>query len=287
VAKDQRVNPAAVSRAIMALEAELGFRLFQRTTRKIQPTEAGRAYFERVESLVEELGQAQSQAKDLNEVPRGALRIASPVSFAELNLVPLLPEFAALYPELTFDLRLTDADLDVVAEHIDVSIRVVAPKDKSLASHRLSPYQAVACATPDYLRRHGRPVEPADLGRHAGLVLGLRGFHANTWKFTARKGGRVKRVKIRERLRSSNAIALKQCALGGMGVTLLARWIVGRELRRGELVDLFPAYDVTSAVQESGAWVLYPSKDYLPKKVRLFVDFLMEKFAAGPPGDRD
>lgn len=286
VARDRQVDPATISRAIAALEHELKLRLFQRTTRTVEPTEAGMVYFERVEPLISELGKAHLAAADVNERPRGVLRIACPVSFAELNVTPLLPEFAERYPELRFELLLTDAPLDLIAEHLDVAIRVGPLHDSTLIARKLCPMIARVCAAPAYLRAHGRPATPAELIDHRCLVLAMPGFSRDRWKFTDAQG-QTREVAVKEVLRTSNAMALKQCALAGMGITLQARWMVGREVRDGRLIDLFPAYQVTAALDDAAAWLLYPSRTYIPQKVRVFVDYLREKFRDGPPWDQE
>jgi DNA-binding transcriptional LysR family regulator len=284
VARDRDVDPATISRIIAGLEDELKLRLFHRTTRKIEPTEAGLVYFERVEPLVDELTKAQLLAAEVNKQPQGVLRLASPVSFAELNITPLLPEFSRLYPQLKFELVLTDAILDLVSERLDVAIRIGPLQDSSLIVHKLCPMVSRVCATPEYLARHGRPATPEDLAQHNCLVLAQPGFDRSRWKFTD-INGRTREIAVPELLRTSNAVALKQCALAGMGITLQARWLVGRELRDGRLIDLFPGYEVTSALDEAAAWLLYSSRNYLPQKVRVFVDFLRQKFKDGPPWD--
>lgn len=285
VARDRNVDPATISRAIASLEQELKLRLFQRTTRTIQPTEAGMVYFERVEPIVGELARAQLAAADVNERPQGTLRVACPVSFGELNITPLLPAFAALYPELQFDLILTDVALDLITEHLDIAIRVGPLHDSTLIVRKLCPMIARVCATPEYLRRHGRPATPDDLLHHRCLLLALPGFSRNNWKFTDGQG-RTKEIAVNALLRTSNAMALKQCALADMGITLQARWMVGKELRDGRLIDLFPEYQVTAALDDAAAWLLYPSRTYIPQKVRVFVDFLRDKFKDGAPWDQ-
>jgi DNA-binding transcriptional LysR family regulator len=284
VARDRNVDPSSVSRAIAGLERELGLRLFNRTTRRLSPTEAGTLYFGRVEPLVEELERARLQATDVSERPKGTLRIAAPVSFAQLNLVPLLPELTERYPELSFELMLVDAALDLVEERIDVALRLGPLSDSGLVARRLSPMVFRACASPAYLERRGHPEEPGDLERHDCLLLNVPGF-TDLWRFWNREGHETV-VQARGRVRTSNAVALKQCALSGMGVILQARWIVGRELREGTLVDLFTEHEATAATFESpAAWVLYPSRAYVPLKVRVFVDFLARKFEKTPPWD--
>ncbi len=288
VARDRNVDPATVSRQIAALENELNLRLFQRSTRQIEPTAAALVYFERVEPLVEELRRAQLAASEVNQTPKGELRISSPVSFAELNLVPLLPEFAGRFPELTFDLLLTDADLDLIANKIDAAVRVGAAVDSSLIAYKLSPMNTRVCASPAYLAQHGRPNTPAELVNHNCLILGYRGFAPDAWRFRCKKSGKTKSVRIKEHLRSSNAMAAKICALAGMGVALQAEWMIGRELGDGRLIDLFPDDEVTSATtDDAAAWLLYPSREFVPQKTRAFIEFLKEKFKDGAPWTRN
>jgi len=285
VARDRNVDPATISRTIAALENELKLRLFHRDTRKISLTEAGKIYFDRIEPLVEELNRASLLASEVHQHPQGVLRIASPVSFAEHNITPLLPEFSALYPDLRYELLWTDALLDLVAENLDVAIRVGPMPDSTLIAHKLCPMVARVCAAPAYLERYGRPEQPQDLERHRCLLLALSGFTRNSWKFTDPQGKRQE-VQVNEFMRTSNAMALKQCALAGMGVILQGRWVIGRELRAGTLVDLFPDYEVTAALDDAAAWALYPSRNYVPQKVRVFVDFLKAKFRNGAPWEQ-
>jgi DNA-binding transcriptional LysR family regulator len=163
VARERAVDATTVSRAIAGLERELDLRLFQRTTRQLRLTEAGAIYFERVEPLVDELQKARLAAGDVDAQPRGVLRVSCPVSFAQLNLLPLLPAFARQYPEIHFDLVLTDVLVDLITEQLDVAIRVGPLYDSTLIAHKLCPYVARVCATPGYLRTHGRPRSPAEL----------------------------------------------------------------------------------------------------------------------------
>lgn len=307
VARERGVDPSSVSRAVAALEAELGLRLFQRTTRRLAPTEAGAAYFARVEPLVEELDAARLQAADAARRPTGTLRVSAPVSFALLNLVPLLPAFAACYPEVAVDLVLADARLDLVEERLDAAVRLGTLPDLGLGDavvvRRLAPMVFRACASPTYLARRGRPAVPADLAAHDCLALDVVGF-TDRWRFRG-PDGTPTTVRARGPLRTSNALALKAAALAGLGVIVQARWIVGRELRDGTLVDLFPDHAVTAAAPggepaadrvagsatgddadgEASAWLVYPTRAYVPRKVRAFVDHVVRAFAAGPPGD--
>jgi len=284
VARDRGVDPSTISRSISVLEKELGVRLFQRNSRQLSPTESGTVYFDRIEPIIEEVEQARFKAVDIEGHLKGTLHIATPVSFALLNIIPLLPELGEKYPELSFNLVMTDAALDLLAERIDVAIRLGPLTDSGLVTYQLSKMVSKVCASPSYIELYGRPEKPQDLQNHQCLLLDMPGF-SSTWKFRNSKG-EVTGVPVQGKLTTSNAIALKECARSGMGIIMQARWIVGRELREGTLIDLFPDYEVTAAEFDSPAiWILYPSRTYLPRKVRVFVEFLKEKFQKGSPWD--
>jgi DNA-binding transcriptional LysR family regulator len=176
VARDRNINPAGVSRSIAALEKELNARLFQRTTRRVEPTEAALVYFQRVEPLVCELNNARLLVAEQNERVQGVLRFSCPVSFAQLNITPLMPEFSERFPELNFDLVLSDSILDLINERLDAAIRIGSLTDSNLIAQKLSPMVARVCAAPDYLEKHGRPNKPEDLINHKCLLLELATF---------------------------------------------------------------------------------------------------------------
>jgi DNA-binding transcriptional LysR family regulator len=283
VARSRNLDPSSVSRSIAGLEDQLGVRLFHRTTRQLAPTEAALAYFDRVSPLVDELERAAQIAADAGDRPRGTLRITAAVTFAQENLVPLLPELARRYPALDFDLRLTDAFLDLVEERIDLAVRLGKLAESSLIAHRLCDMVYAACASPAYLRRRGRPKTPAALADHDCLRYPIPGRGAS-WRF--RPGdGPVVEVPVRSRVVATNGVALRQCAIAGMGVLLLPRWNVAEALRSGELIDLFPDHDATASEFDLAAWLVYPSRSYLPVKVRVVADFLKDKFARGAPAE--
>jgi len=283
VARDRNVDPSSVSRTIGGLEEQLGVRLFNRTTRQLSPTDAALAYFDRIEPMIEELERAALIAADSGDTPRGTLRITAAVTFAQMNLIPILPEFASLYPELSFELLLTDNLLDLVEARIDLAIRLGQLSDSSLIAHRLCDMVYSVCASPDYLRRHSRPKTPVDLKNHECLRYPVQGYGAKWWFRKA--GGPVTEVPVRGRVVAANGVALAQCAVAGMGILMLPRWNVAQELRSGALVDLFPEYEATASEFDVAAWLLYVSRSYLPLKVRAFANFLKEKFAHGSPAE--
>ncbi len=279
VARDRDVSPSAISRSIAGLEAELGLRLFQRTTRRLAPTEAGALYFARIEPLVGELEQARQAAADVREAPAGTLRVTASVAFGQTCLVPLLPELHRRYPELALELLLTDSNLDLVAERIDVALRLGPRMDSSLIGLRLFDTRYRVCASPQYLAREGEITRPEALRDRPCLAFALPGYRSR-WTFRDPAGRRTE-VPIQGRFVISSALAQRDCALEGLGPALLADWLIDDDIAAGNLVDLFPQHRVTATDFETAAWLLYPSRAYLPLKVRAFIDFLKTELRPG------
>jgi DNA-binding transcriptional LysR family regulator len=273
VARNRGVAPSSISRAIAGLEQELGIRLFQRTTRKLEPTEAGVVYFERVAPLIAELASARQVATDVTEEPRGILRVTAPVVFGQLYLVPLLPALAQRYPNLSIELLLSDAYLDLIEDRIDIAIRLGSLRDSSYIATRLRELEFYICASPAYLAQHGAPATPQQIGSHNCLLFPRTGYNLN-WLFRDRDGN-VLDIPIHGNCLITNSQAIRQCALAGMGLTLLPDWLIQEDVQSGALVRLFAEYDVTASDYDSAAWLLYPSRDYLALKTRMFIDHLV------------
>jgi len=283
VARDRGTAPSSISRTIAGLERELSVRLFQRSTRKLVLTAAGQRFFARIGPLVDELEAAASMAADETEQVTGRLRITAPVTFGQVALVPLLPELARLHPALSFDLLLTDATIDLAAERVDVALRLGTPDDSLLVATRLFAMRYVVCASPVYLAAASTPARPADLADHDGVLLAGPAFPAR-WQFRDRRG-RITGATPRPRLAISNVLALCDCAAAGMGITCVPFWAAARYLRDGSLVTLFAGHEVTTTSFAAAAWLMYPSRSYLPLKVRRFVDFVaprLREFAGTP-----
>lgn len=297
VARDRNIDPSSVSRAIAALETELGTRLFQRTTRRLSPTEAGSKYFERIEPLLEEIQQANNLATETSEHLGGTLRITASVAFGLKCIVPILPRLEAKYPDLTVDLLLTDAVVDLLAERIDVAVRLGRLADSTLIAQRLMKTHYRVCASPSYLVQAGIPHQPEAITEHNCLLFPLPGFRSR-WLFKHRdksKSQTAREVAVSGRTMISNAIALQRCALSGMGIALLPHWLVDDDIQSGSLVDLFPTCEVTATDFNTAAWLVYPSRIYVPQKARVFIDFLKSTYSAtstapltstAPPLDR-
>ncbi|GAB4473801.1 MAG: LysR family transcriptional regulator [Elainellaceae cyanobacterium] len=278
VARERNLDPSSVSRAIAGLEAELGIRLLQRTTRQLSPTEAGMAYFQRIEPLVEEMQQAIDMAADMAGQPKGTLRITASVSFGLKCVVPLLPDFRSKYPDLTIDLLLTDTNVDLFTERIDLAIRLGLLADSTLIAQRLMQTRYFVCASPQYLNQWGHPTNPADIEQHNCLLFPLAGFRSR-WRFKHRDQEETE-VCVQGYTIISNAIALQHCAIAGMGLALLPNWLIADDLQDGRLINVFPSYEVTATEFDTAAWLVYPSRSYVPLKVLVFIDFL-KQFIAG------
>jgi DNA-binding transcriptional LysR family regulator len=279
VARRRNIDPSSVSRAIASLELELGIRLVERTTRKLAPTEAGMAYFERVEPLIEEMEKAVAVANDISGQPKGVLRITGSVSFGLKCITPLLPHLATKYPELTIDLLLTDAVVDLLAEKIDVAVRLGNLPDSSLIAQQLIQTRYMVCASPKYLQRWGQPQTPKNVEQHNCLLFPLAGFR-NKWIFRDKQKN-TQEILVRGRTIISSAIALQECAVAGMGLALLPHWLIAEDIRAGRLINLLPNYEITARDFNTAAWLVYPSHVYVPLKIRIFADELKKHILVG------
>ncbi len=282
-ARQLQVDPSSVSRTVAALESELGTRLFQRSTRQLAVTEAGTLFAQRLGPLLDELRQIRHAAADAAGEARGALRVSASNTFGLRHIVPLLPAFCRRYPQLEVDLVLDDSLTDLVAERIDVAVRSGALHDSSVIALPLlqTRYRVVAAGA--WVRAAGKPRKPQDLRQRDCLTFSLPGFRER-WIFRKTEGGPRTIVNLRPRVLITNGLALRECALAGLGAALLPDWLVGDDLAAGRLVDLFPGYRVAVVDAPTGLWFVYPSRSYVPAKVRAFIDFV--RAAVGEPKPR-
>lgn len=279
VARRHNVDPSQVSRAVATLEDQLGARLFQRSTRRLEPTEAALRFLERVEPLVRELDAAMAEAGDSVAEVRGTLRVTASVAFGVRGLVPMLPMLREKHPNLVLDLVLTDAVLDVLAERIDIAIRLGPKLDTGLLGTRLMGTRYRVVASPAWVKRHGHPATPSALAGHRVAAFPLPGFREN-WRFRD-ASGEVETVGVTPGLLISNGLGLLQAAVDGLGPTLLADWLTAEDRAAGRLIDLFPDHEATATEFDTAVWLLYASRQYLPLKVRAFIDFAKAWFANG------
>jgi len=283
VARKRSVAPSSISRAVADLEAELKLRLFQRTTRRLSLTEAGRAYLERVRPLLEDLRVAHDHARDLDSGPSGLLRVAMAPEMANVHSVNWLPQLRARHPRLQLELVLGAALVDLIAERIDVALRMGPMRPSSAMVRKLSDMPRVLVASPRRLGKRRRLL-PEALTREPCLSFPHEGFDG-AWKLRDGRG-QLHTVVPNQVMVANNGLVLRDLALAGEGFTVLPRLIIYRELATGTLVDAFPDYQVTNTDFGEVVSLMYPSRRYLPLKVKVFVDFMTELFRNGPPWER-
>jgi DNA-binding transcriptional LysR family regulator len=274
-ARLHNIDPSSVSRSISNLETDLGFRLFQRSTRRIVPTEAGSVYYEKVEKLVDSFDQAGEQAMDLISQPKGVLRITACTSFGQRMLAPILPKLMSRYPELTIDLVLSDNQVNLIDEKIDLAIRFGEKPEGDFVATELTKRQFKICASPSYLEKNSLSNDPRCLEQHNCLLFPMYGYNSE-WKFR-QKGKPAFKVPVKGHLYVSHGMTMTACAVSGLGPSLLPDWLCQEEINAGTLVNLFPDYDCTPTKFNTSAWLIYPSRDYMSAKLRIFIDFLKQE----------
>lgn len=274
IARARGIAPSSVSRTITGLENELGIRLFQRSTRKLEPTEAAMVYFERISPILNELQSARQMATDLSEMPKGTLRVTASIVYGEMHIAPLLPEIAERYPSLTIELILTDAYLDLIEERIDIAIRIGTLEDSSYIARRLKKMEFYICASPGYLAKHGKPDVPQQVTSHNCLLFPRTGYNLN-WLFKDTVG-KISDIPISGKCLITNSQAIRQCAMAGMGLALLPDWLIEDDIQSGLLVRLFAEFAVTATDYEGAIWLMCPSREYVPLKTGVIMDYLIE-----------
>lgn len=274
------LSPAATSARLAQLEKHLNTRLFIRSTRQINLSQGGELFLPAAHELLAAAEAAQASVREEAQA-QGVLRVAVSASFGRQHLAPLVAPFLQAYPHIRLDLRLSDTVADLVAEGIDVAIRLGALRDSSLVARKLAPNRRVLCATPAYLAKHGWPQKPQDLVRHQCLVLGGK----RDWHFRARaEGSEVESVRVQGPLESDNYELLCSASLQDLGILINASWYATPYLRSGQLQGLLPDYRFA---EDSFIWAVYPSRKYLPPKTQVFIDFLARHFTSEPYWDED
>lgn len=276
-ARQLDVAPSAATRAVAALEQALGARLLHRTTRRLALTEAGALYFEQVRALLGSLDRANEEARASTATVRGNVRLTCSVAYGHAVIVPLLPALHAQQQDLQIELILSDAVLDLAEERIDLAVRLGASVAPTLVGLQLAHVRYHVVASPHYLAQHGRPRTPSELAQCDCLRFALQGFRTQ-WRFrempSAGGAGPVQTVDVQGWLVLSTALALHRAALDGLGPALLPDWLVGADIASGALLDLFPQHEASGGAFDSAVWLLYPARDYLPRRVRVVADFL-------------
>jgi DNA-binding transcriptional LysR family regulator len=269
-----RLSRSAVSKYVAELEESLGVQLLNRTTRHVSTNESGQMYFERALSILSELDAADQAVSQAQATPHGLLRVNAPMSFGTLRLGPAIADFMGEYPKIQLQLVLSDDLLDPVQDGFDVTLRIAELESSSLIARRIVPIDRVVCASPDYLAQHGTPTHPRDLREHAALTYGFL-LTGNQWKLTGADGDHW--IQPSWSLCANNAEVLRDVAVKGHGIALIPTFIAGDALHTGALKIILADYHAPPLT----LYAIYPPTRHLSVKVRLFIDFLVERFGAG------
>jgi DNA-binding transcriptional LysR family regulator len=269
-AAELKISKPTVSKAVARVEAKLGTRLFNRSSRSLSLTDAGTTLAARASAILAEAEAAEREALSQSVAPRGLVRLAAPMSFGVLYLGPLLPAFFRTYPEVSIDLHLNDAQVDIIGEGFDAAIRIAALPDSSLVARRLCGMPIHLLAAPSYLKSHGRPKHPMQLSEHVGLAYAYQQTQ-EVWRFR-NAAGETANVKPRGPLRVNNGEAMLPSLIAGIGIGVLPEFIARDALKKKELEIVLPEW---SLPQSAVHW-LTPPGGPRPKRVDVLADFLAQ-----------
>ena len=267
------LSTSAASRQVAELETHLQTRLLNRTTRRVSLTESGAAFFQRTVQLLADLDEAEQEASRAAVVPRGTIRLTAAITLGLRHLAPLIAAFLERHPGVAFDVSLSDRIVDLVEEGFDLGVRVGASGAESLAARKLGETRLIACAAPGYLAAHGTPQVPEDLERHNCFTYEYVSPRQH-WAFRD-PSGRERAVRVKGNLHSNNGELHAEAAARGIGIAFEPDMIVAPYLREGRLVPLLAQF----LPPPMPVYALYPSRKHLTAKVRLFVEFLVERLA--------
>ena len=273
------VAKSAVSRRLKELEEHLGVELFHRTTRKMNLTDTGRAFYHQSVRILEDVLEAELATSQAHGTLKGSLKIALPSTFGIMHMGPAINEFLKAHPQIEFDLDFNDREVDLIQEGFDLAIRIANLPDSSLIARRLAPIQNVICASPSYLEQMGSPRTPDELVDHRCLVYSLLSDY-EYWNLTDIDGNET-RTKIHPYLKASTGEFLKDAAVEGMGIIMVPSFIAYKEIESGDLVQILEDYNPPRI----DAYAIYPQTRHLSQRVRAFVDFLLKRFEGIPYWD--
>lgn len=269
------MSRAAVSRYVAELEARLGIRLLNRTTRKLSLTTEGEAFYARSKNILELMEEAESEVTSRSADAHGLLKVNVPVTFGILHLARVWGGFMVKHPKVQLDVVLSDRVVDLVEERFDLAIRIARLPSSSLISRKLATTRMVLCASPKYLKKNGRPHHPSDLAGHTTLAYSYWSTK-DEWEFDGPDGHIT--VKTQPVLHSNSGDTCRGGALAHQGIVLQPTFLIGDDLRSGALVELIPEYRSV----ELGIYAVYPTRKHMLPKARLLIDYLVETFASPP-----
>lgn len=274
-ADQMRVAKSAVSRRLKELETRLDVQLMIRSTRSLTLTDTGRALYEKAVALLADWDETEAVAGDTKTALAGSLRMTAPLSFGVRHLGPMILDFMKLHPQIQLDIDFTDRVVDLISEGRDLAIRIGSLPDSSLIARKFADISVVACASPNYLDKHGYPQTAEDLKNHRELAYGFRTTFTHHYQAPDGSHGQVD---IPARLHSTNGEFMRDAAIAGEGVLIAPRFISYENLQDGTLVEILPEYNWTKL----GAFAIYPPTRHLSARVRAFVDFLVDHCKGTP-----
>lgn len=276
-AQELGVTPPAVSRRLAALEDRLGVRLLQRTTRRLSLTAEGERYAEEAQRILDEVDTLERSLSASRDVPRGLLRINASFGFGRRHLSPAISEFARQFPDIEVILHLTDRPLDLAGDGMDIGVRFGPPPDARVLARKIASNRRLLCAAPAYVDAKCAPQSPRDLTEHHCIVIRENDAAFNNWHLV--NGKQQATIKVHGPLSTNLGEIAVDWALAGHGILLRSEWDVAAYLRSGELVRVLAPWVGTSA----DIHAVFPPRHHLSAKIRVFIDFLSERFAAAPP----
>lgn len=274
-ARDLKVGQPSISKTVAQLEHSVSTRLLVRTTRRLKPTEAGLAFYERARRVLDEVEEAWSTARRASGGLDGRLRVSVPVTFARLHLAPRVGEFLALHPQLAVDFIMDDRNVDLFEAGIDVALRLGALPDSTLSARKLASCPRLVLASREYVKRAGRASEPADLLEHTAIVYSQTAG-GDEWRF--RRGTAETSVRIRSRLSFSAAEGVRAAVNAGLGLAMVSRWMMAPELEAGSVVPLLRDW----SLPPMDLWAVYPTGRMPTAKARAFVTWFASLIAERP-----
>ena len=267
------MSKALVSKYVGEIEKQLGIRLFNRSTRTLSLTEAGKSYYQGALSLTNKYAQLVDTVTGEQSNPRGLIRISTSVTFGDTALAPKLPLFLKQYPELKVEIQLTDRKIDMLEEGIDVVIRIGGVEDSNLIARQINHFPLVLCASPTFIKAHGAPNIPADL-LDLNCIVDSNFKIGKQWPLTD-KNGHTQTITINSNVAVNSPRSVRALAISGAGIALIPKFIAQEALDQGLLVEVLSDYKTLSF----GMFAIYPHRRYLAQKVRCFIDFLSEQFS--------
>lgn len=278
-ARELHVTPGAISKQVARLEARLGVRLFERSTRRVKLTDEGHAALEHARRALASIDGLTDVALRSRGVLEGTVRITAPAPFGRKFVAPLIGEFRARHPKVDFDLQLSDQIVDLLRSDVDLAIRIGALPDSTLIARRLAKSERLLVAAPAYVRKFGAPARPSDLAGHTCLVFSYPGVLQNVWAL--RSGRQRARVTVKGDLRSDNGEVLRDWCVQGLGISLRETWDVVSELESGALARVLSKWET----EATNIFAVRAPRTPLPYRIAAFLDFMAERFRT-PPWER-